>query len=120
MPDNLKEVICEWRLNGLAIGLVVGFIFEVFLIRNNKGDVRWFVSVLSVLAMGMMGWLSWCIAVEVFPVAQWKAALWTTGATANTWWTAKFAMTGQMFKVLTALILPERVQRALEKSNEEN
>ena len=117
--DDFKSVISDWGLQGLGIGLAVGFIFEVFLIRNNKGKVRWFVSILSVMAMGMMGWLSWCIAIDVFPEAQWKAALWTVGATANTWWTAKFAMTGQMFRVLAALILPERVSKALEQSNED-
>jgi len=114
VPENIKVVIEEWGLNGLGIGLVIGIVFEVFLIRSNTGKVRWFVSLLSVFAMGLMGWLSWCIAVDAFPSARWKAAMWTVGATANTWWTAKFALTGQMFRVLTTFILPEKIRKAME------
>jgi len=117
VAEDLKIIINEWRLNGLGIGIAIGIVFEVFLIRSGKGDVRWIVSFLSVLSIGLMGWLSYCIAIDAFPDAEWKAALWTVGAAANTWWTAKFALTGQMFRVFTALILPAKLQKLMEDSD---
>jgi len=114
VPDKYKTIIENWGLLGFAIGIVIGFVFEVFLIRSATQKVRYGVSILSVVAIGLMGWLSWCIAVDAFPDAEWKAALWTVGACANTWWTAKFALSGQMFKVLTTILLPEKLKKSME------
>lgn len=118
MPDNLKLLIDDWGLKGVGVGLIIGFVFEVFLIRNNSGDTRWFVSILSVVAMGLMGWLSFDIARGTFPSSLWKPTIWTTISTANTWWFARFAISGQMFTLITAFAIPEKLQKCLRPEND--
>lgn len=106
-------MIDEWGLKGAGVGLIIGFVFEVFLIRNNTGKVRWFVSILSVVAMGLMGWLSYDIAKCTFPTSTWKPSIWTVGSTMNTWWFARFAISGQMFAIITAFAVPEKLQKLM-------
>jgi len=118
MPENLKVFVEEWSLKGLGIGLAIGFVFEVFLLRNSKGKISWATSVLSVVAMGLMGWLSYDIARCAFPLSPWKSSVWTLGATANTWWFCRFAISGQMFKLVVDLVLPERMKKTLEKADD--
>jgi len=115
---NIKIFIIEWGLQGLAIGLAIGFIFEVHNIRNSDDKFEVLVVVPSIISMGLMGWISWIIANYVFPGVHWKISICTLGATVNTWWIARFSVSGKVFKAMVIMLLPEKLQKAMEKLDE--
>lgn len=113
--DNIKTVCEEWALKGFGVGVAIGFILEVFLIRNHKGHVSPITTMMSIIAMGLMGWLSYDIALAVFPNSHWKPTVWTMGVTANTWWFSRFAISGQMFTLVAEFIIPDSMKKVFKK-----
>ncbi len=113
MPENIKAIYDSWNLKGFGIGSAVGFIFEVFFLRNSPGKFSWFVAFLSIIAMGLMGWLSYGIAINAFPGSAWKSVFWASGITAHTWWIMRMITSGQMFKLATMILLPENLRKVL-------
>jgi hypothetical protein len=116
MSDKMQLLFDQLALKGLGIGMAVGFIFEVFLIRNHEGSIRWSLSFMSIMAMGMMGWLSYDVAVCSFPQSPWKPTVWAAGITANTWWLCRLIVSGQLARVLGAVLLPEKLQTILRET----
>ncbi len=119
MIENFKEIVQDWGLKGFGVGLAVGFILEVFLVRNNKGHVSFITTFMSIFAMGLMGWLSYDIALDAFSDSAWKPSVWTVGITANTWWFSRFAVSGQMFRLVSEFIIPEKVKKAMRRDEDE-
>jgi len=103
MPERFTDVLNMWGLTGAKIGICIGFLFEVFLIRNGK-KVRPIVSILSIIAMAMFGQVCFELAQNVFPESAWKPAFYTLISVANTWWFAQFALSGNMFRLLTSMV----------------
>ena len=117
--DGVKNVTEGWILKGFGIGLAIGFIFEVFILRTSSKKIRWFVSILSILAMGLMGWLSYDVAICSFPNSDWKPTAWTAGITANTWWACKVISSGRLTQLAVAAIIPERYHKSLGVNDED-
>ncbi|MCP4493307.1 MAG: hypothetical protein GY820_39285 [Gammaproteobacteria bacterium] len=113
MDDNFKEVFNDWSLKGLLIGLGIGFVSEVFAIRNCRGNVRWLVTIASILSMGIMGWLTFDVAKQTFALSPWKSIAWTAGITANTWIMMKLVFSGKIAKMIATILLPEKLQKIL-------
>ncbi len=112
--ESIKGVIDTWGLKGLGLGMMIGFVFEVFFIRTYTGKVKWTVSILSIAAMGMMGWISYDIAYSALPTSAWKPSVWATGATANTWIITRLVTSGQLFQAAAKILMPKALRQALD------
>jgi hypothetical protein len=113
MPDNFKTAWEAYHLKGLGVGMAIGIIFEVFLMRNGKGKVNFPLSCLSVVAMGLMGWLSYDVAACSFPGSPWKPTVWAAGITSNTWWLCRLIVSGAMFEIMITALMPESLRKLL-------
>jgi hypothetical protein len=111
----IKELTEQWNLRGLGIGAAVGLVLEMSMIRNSKGRVNWIISILSIISVGVMGWITYDIAVDVFPTNLWKPAVWSFGISANTWMGAKAMLNGQATRILLELFLPESMKQLLKR-----